>query len=115
MTENSSISRLKAAKMRIADYAKASPEIMKSMGTLSAAAIKAGQFSTAERELVAVAIAVVTHCDDCIVYHLDAARRHGAEEAQLVEALDVAIEMGGGPTLMYAARALEIFKELKGS
>ena len=36
---------------------------------------------------------------------LDGAKRHGASEEALVEALTVAVEMGGGPALMYAGKA----------
>jgi len=46
------------------------------------------------------------------LYHVDAARRHGATEPELVEALEVAVEMGGGPAIMYAGKALEAFRKL---
>ena len=57
-------------------------------------------------------LAVAKGCDDCILYHVDGARRHGAEEADLIEALEIAVEMGGGPALMYAGKALEVFRGL---
>jgi AhpD family alkylhydroperoxidase len=62
---------------------------------------------------MAVAIAVSKGCEDCILYHVDAALKHGATEAELVEALDVAIEMGGGPAVMYGAKALEFMRDLR--
>lgn len=108
MTEG--IERLWAAKQRMGGLAKAAPELMKGFAAVSQAATKPGHFDAAERELLAVAIAVATRCDDCILYHVDAARRHGAGEAALVEALEVAVEMGGGPAVMYAGRALEAFR-----
>ena len=102
--------KLTAAKGRMHAFAKASPDLMKGFGQLSKAATADGRFNAAQKELLATAIAVVQGCEDCILYHVDAARKHGAEEADLVEALGVAVEMGGGPALMYAGKALDVFR-----
>ncbi|WP_425073575.1 carboxymuconolactone decarboxylase family protein [Sagittula sp. S175] len=102
--------RLRAARLRMGAFAKAAPDLMKGFAAVSQVATKPGHFDAADRELLAVAIAVATRCDDCILYHVDAAKRHGAPEAALVEALEVAVEMGGGPAVMYAGRALEAFR-----
>ena len=104
--------RLKAAKGRMSAFSKSAPALMQGFAALSKAATKAGSFDPAERELIAVAISVAKGCEDCILYHVDAARRHGAEEAALVEVLEVAVEMGGGPAVMYAGKALEAFRTL---
>ena len=101
---------LAAAKTRLVSFAKASPGVMKGFAEVSRAATVPGQFSAAQKELMAVAISVAKGCEDCILYHVDAARRHGADEAALVEALEVAVEMGGGPAVMYAGKALEAFR-----
>ena len=45
-------------------------------------------------------------------YHIEATKSPGAEEAALVEALEIAVEMGGGPAIMYAGKALEAFRTL---
>ena len=66
--------------------------------------------SAAQKEPMAAAIAVVEGCEGCIPCHVDAARRHGAEEGAPVEAPEVAIEMGGGPAAMYAGKAPEAFR-----
>jgi len=112
MAEPTPTEALKAAKMRMGAFAKSTPELMKSFATLSTVATRAGHFGAADRELIAVAIAVVTGCGDCILYHVDAAKRHGAEEGALIEALELAVEMGGGPAVMYAGKALEAYRNL---
>lgn len=104
--------QLSAAKARMGAFAKASPALLEGFAKVSKVATTAGRFSPAQRELIATAIAVVQGCEDCILYHLDGARRHGAEEADLLEALEVAVEMGGGPALMYAGKALTAFRDL---
>ena len=104
--------RLSAAKGRMGAFAKATPGLMEGFAKVSMVATTGGRFSAAQRELIATAIAVAQGCEDCILYHVDGARRHGAEEADLVEALEVAVEMGGGPALMYAGKALDAFRSL---
>lgn len=103
---------LAAARTRLGAFAKAAPGLMKGLSEVSRAATKDGHFKAADKQLLAVAIAVATGCEDCILYHVDAAIRHGASEAALVEALEVAVEMGGGPAVMYAGKALEVFRTL---
>ena len=105
--------KLKDAQQRIGTFSKASPELFAGFSRLSKAATSAGRFTPAQKELMAVAIAVSKGCEDCILYHVDAAIRHGAEEVELIEALDVAVEMGGGPGIMYASRALEFMRALR--
>ena len=104
--------KLKAAKGRIGAFAKAAPGLMEGFAKVSKSATAAGRFTPAQKELIATAIAVAKGCEDCILYHVDGARRHGAEEGDLIEVLEVAVEMGGGPALMYAGKALEAFRGL---
>lgn len=104
--------RLKEAQARLGTFAKSAPELMGGFAKVSKTATAAGAFSSAQRELIAVGIAVVKGCEDCILYHVDAAIRHGATEKELIEALEVAVEMGGGPAVMYAGKALEAFRGL---
>lgn len=105
--------KLKDAQRRIGTLAKVSPELFGGFARVSKVAATSGTFTAAQKELLAVAIAVSKGCEDCILYHLDAALRHGAKEAELVEALEVAVEMGGGPAVMYGAKALEIMRALQ--
>lgn len=104
--------KLKAAKGRIGAMAKATPDLIDGFSRISKTATRQGRFSAAQKELIATALAVAKGCDDCILYHVDGAKRLGAEEADLIEALEIAVEMGGGPALMYAGRALEAFRAL---
>jgi AhpD family alkylhydroperoxidase len=104
--------RLTAAKGRTGAVAKTAPGRMEGFVKVSTTATAGGRFSAAQKEMIATAIAVAKGCEDCILDHVDGARRHGAEEGDLVAALEVAVEMGGGPALMYAGKALEAFRGL---
>lgn len=97
---------------RLMGLFKAEQKTMMAFKGLTDQAMRAGKISPAVKELTAAAIAVAKGCDDCIVYHVAAARKHGASREELVEMLAVAVEMSGGPGAVYAAKALECFDGL---
>jgi AhpD family alkylhydroperoxidase len=102
-------------KKEAADLFKAAPETMRAFGSLMAAASREGIVSARHKELTALAIAVAMRCEGCILHHVEAARRHGAEREEVVEIVAVAIEMGGGPATVYGATALAAFDEIASS
>jgi AhpD family alkylhydroperoxidase len=73
-----------------------------------------GALPTATKEMMALAIAVVKHCDGCIAYHARAAAKAGATREQVAEALGVALLMDGGTASVYGPRAWEAFEEFAG-
>ena len=99
-------------KGRVSTFAKAAPNLFDGFSRLAKTATSEGTFSAAQKELIATGMGVIQGCEDCILYHVDAAKKHGAEEADLVEVLEVAVEMGGGPAVMYGAKALEVFRSI---
>jgi len=54
---------------------------------------------------------VASHCDPCIGFHAQALAKLGATRQEVDEMLGVAVYMGGGPSLMYAASAITAFDE----
>ena len=104
--------KLSAVNARLMDLFKAEKQTMMAFNGLTVAATREGTISARIKELTAVAIAVAKGCDDCILYHVAAARKHGASRAELAEMLAVSIEMAGGPGAVYAAKALQAFDEL---
>jgi len=64
------------------------------------------------KELVALGISVAVRCDPCVAYHAQAAVKHGASREAVAETLAMAIYMGAGPSVMYAAKALEAVDQL---
>lgn len=88
------------------------PDIMKGFGALAEAATRDGALTRKTKELIALALGVAGHCDACLGFHLQTLIKLGATRVEVEEALGVAIYMGGGPSLMYAADALAAFEEL---
>ena len=87
------------------------PETMKGFNAMAKAALTPGALSAIDKELIALAIGVASHCDACIGFHVRTLIRLGASREQLMETLAVCTYMGGGPSLMYAAEAVRAYEE----
>lgn len=87
---------------------------MKAFGQLGAAVKASEVLSIKEKEYVAIGIAVVQGCDDCVGYHADLLQKLGCTREEFCDVLAMAIQMGGGPVVMNAGRALEIWDGLAG-
>lgn len=85
----------------------AQPDVMRGFGQMAQAALKTQALDTKTKELIALAISVAIRCDACITFHAKAAVKSGASDAEIAEAMGLAIYMGAGPSAMYAAQALE--------
>ena len=96
---------------QIAKMRKEIPEVMAGFSALSQAASKEGVLDKKTKELIAMALAVANRCPGCIGFHSQALVRLKTSREELMETLGMAIYMGGGPSLMYAAEALEAFEE----
>jgi AhpD family alkylhydroperoxidase len=64
------------------------------------------------RELIALGIAIAARCEGCIAFHVHDALEAGATEAQVRDAIGVAVMMGGGPGAIYGAEAIEALDQL---
>jgi AhpD family alkylhydroperoxidase len=95
----------------IVQLREAQPDAMAGFGALARNAMKAGALSEVHKELIALAIGVAGHCDGCIGFHAKALARLQASRDELMETLAVSVYMGGGPSLMYAAEAIQAFDE----
>ena len=91
------------------------PDVYKGFGAMHAAAFKAGALDAKTKELIALAIAITTHCDGCIAAHARGAARNGASEAEVAEMIGVAIAMNGGPGTVFGPRAFAAFREFTAS
>ena len=87
------------------------PEVMKAFSAIAQAALAPAALDVKTKELIALAIGVAVRCDDCIAFHVKAAVQHGATREELMEVMGMAIYMGAGPSVMYAAQAVEAYDQ----
>lgn len=78
------------------------------------AAFADGALSRRQKELIAVGISVATDCESCMQWHIEQAADAGASEREVLEAVEVGIEMAGGPGTVSARFALEVMESVFG-
>jgi AhpD family alkylhydroperoxidase len=94
---------------------RAVPDVYQGFAKLHEAALHDGALDRRTKELMALAISVVEHCDGCIASHAQGAARAGATADEAAEAIGVAVLMAGGPATIYGPRAFAAFQEFVGS
>ena len=89
------------------------PDTMQGFSALAQAATRDGALDKKTKELMALALGVAAHCDGCIGFHAEALAKLGATREEIEETLGMAVYMGGGPSLMYAADAIAAFEQFE--
>ncbi|MBU6464251.1 MAG: carboxymuconolactone decarboxylase family protein [Bradyrhizobium sp.] len=89
------------------------PETLQSFSTLAQAASRSGALDKKTKELIALALGIAAHCDGCIGFHLETLVTLGATRQEIDETLGMAVYMGGGPSLMYAADAIAAYEQFQ--
>lgn len=77
------------------------------------AAYSDGALPKKSKELIAVGISIVINCESCMQWHIEQAYQNGASQEEILEAIGVGIEMGGGPATVSTRFALEVLNSLK--
>lgn len=103
---------LETTRSQLRNLHKAIPEAAKGFSTLSAAVKEGGVLDIKTKEFVALGIAVADRCDACIGFHVEALVKAGATREEVADVLAMALQMGGGPSLMYAAKALDCYDQM---
>ncbi len=88
------------------------PDTHKAFEQFSRAVFADGALSEATKQLIAVAVAHVTQCPDCIKGHTRLARRTGASPQQIMEAIWVAAEMRAGGAYAHSTLAIDAIDAL---
>jgi len=72
------------------------------------AAFAEGELSKGQKELIAIGISIVINCESCLEWHIKQALDAGVAREQIIEAIGVGIEMGGGPATVSSRFAMKV-------
>jgi AhpD family alkylhydroperoxidase len=75
---------------------------------------KDGALDSKTKELLGLVASTVLRCNDCIDYHLEQSVKTGSTKVEIVDALNVALMVGGSiviPHLRHAVDTLEFLEE----
>lgn len=74
---------------------------------------KDGALDTKTKELLGLVASAVLRCNDCIDYHLEQCAKTGSSKEEIIDALNVALVVGGSiviPHLRHAVETIELLK-----
>ena len=92
--------------------AKNIPDAYKSFVGLHDSIMEPGALDKKQKELIALGIAVASHCKPCIYQHTQAAVQEGATPKEILEAASVAVLMAGGPAFAHLPEVLKALDAL---
>lgn len=72
-----------------------------------------GSLTVKEKRLIAIGISVVINCESCMEWSIKQALDNGATQPEIIEAIEVAIEMRGGPATAFARFAMNVLDYYK--
>ena len=82
-------------------------ELLESFTTFDGKAFEEGALPKKYKELIAVAAAHITRCPYCIEGHTRRAKKNGATDEEIAEAIFVAVAMNAGASLAHASIAMK--------
>ena len=83
--------------------------------TMYKSALEPGELDIKTKELMSIVAAVSRLCEHCLHPHVALALQHGASREELLETLDIAVLMGGGPAHAFSKIVLKIYDQAAAS
>jgi len=87
---------------------------MKRFFALDHQAYEAGALPTKMKELLGLVASTVLRCDDCITYHVVRCGEEGWKREEVIDALNVALIVGGSIAIPHVRRAFARMREIEG-
>jgi len=87
------------------------PDTLEAFGQVFEESMSDGELTQAEKEAVALGIAMAKQCKECVRLHTQKCLDAGLSRQQIMEAAGVAVMMNGGPSY---AQLPELIKALNG-
>ncbi len=80
---------------------------------LDSSVYKKGKIPVKFKELIGLVASLVLRCEDCITYHTIRCWEEKVSDEEFVEAMSIALTVGGSITIPHLRRAFEKWEELK--
>ncbi|MCE5198005.1 MAG: selenide, water dikinase SelD [Armatimonadota bacterium] len=78
-----------------------SQDTQKMMGAFMNSVYAEGAITSRNKELLAIALSVLSKCEPCVKIHINEAKSMGVSEDEISEAIWMAISFGGAPVMMF--------------
>jgi len=78
---------------------------------LDSRAYEKGVLDVKTKEMMGLVASTVLRCNDCITYHIIRCVQEGVSDQELLEALNIALIVGGSITIPHIRRAVDTFDQ----
>lgn len=98
------------------DFLTKNSDVYRTFTNLEEKAFSDGALKKKYKELIAFGISIIINCESCMEWHVHEALKSGATKKEVLEAIEVGIEMGGGPATVssrFALKVLDYYKDLQ--
>jgi AhpD family alkylhydroperoxidase len=75
-------------------------------------AYREGALPVKMKELMGLVASMVLRCNDCIFYHLDRCVTEGATRGEILEAMNIALVIGGSIVIPHLRYAFDVLEQL---
>lgn len=86
-------------------------EFFRVFGSIDDKTYSEGAISKKNKELMGLAISILSRCDECICYHIEGCVNSEASKAEIIEAIKIGVIGGGSITYPNARFAIKILEE----
>lgn len=85
-------------------------KVYKSFTQMEQVTYASGHLDKKYKEMIAIGISIRINCESCLEWHIKQALDHGASKEEIIEAIEVGIEMGGGPATVSSRFAMNVLE-----
>jgi AhpD family alkylhydroperoxidase len=113
MTEHEKLEQIIEKRTKAHSFYLKKSKVYRSFVEMEQKTYKDGAIKKKEKELIAIGISIVINCESCMEWHIKQALNDGATDEEILEAIEVGIEMSGGPGTVaerFAMSVLEYYK-----
>lgn len=104
------IEKIIADRKEAHQYLTDNSEVYRSFVEMELKTFQEGSLSKKHKELIAIGISIHSNCESCMEWHIKQAIYDGACREEVLEAIEVAIEMGGGPATVASRFAIKVLE-----
>jgi len=84
--------------------------VYKAFVEMEGATFVEGHLDKKYKEMIAIGISIRINCESCLEWHIKQALDNNATKEEIIEAIEVGIEMGGGPATVSSRFAMSVLE-----
>jgi len=73
-------------------------------------AYASGKLGKKYKEMIAIGISIHINCESCLEWHINEALNAASTKEEIIEAIGVGMEMGGGPATVSSRFAMKVLE-----